>query len=1335
MFFLPDLEGYFVNTDKSFPNFFLYFSNSNILIMNKKWTLNGLFLAILPLLFVTEFSWSQCGNSGTSLWSENFDDTAGINYTGSDPGIGFTNSGGTDWFDVSAPGGGYSYTTNFFRIRDTNGDYSSSVQSFTSPVINISGESNLEFSGLFAGTPTSGEFDINDFIDIEYQLDGSGTWVNAWHADGFTSTSNGMRGECYVGLDWTAQCVSFDVPTGTSVQFRFTFHSDGSAARIGLDDFSLVAKCGIVELGAANTECDARTNGATGDTYTVTIPYFGSDASAGVTANYTGGGTVSFTPSAADGNLVISGIPENENWSVTVTGGDGTCNLSANGNAPLCDAAPVTPALPATYISITACLTEATDIAQDVAADGAAVGAVPYGSWAAAVARCSTEMADNGVLYDIVFDPGNYERTTWNNLGATIDPILNGLRVFGQGAVLDNQNTNTETFAQVQADNVSFYDITLKNYASTIGGAAEIYDVQNILWSNCVFDACDGNSNAGDGFEIGNNRLGTSRNTSVKFYNCTFQNHLVDGLTSSAMTIETNQDPAGGPYFVDVDFVDCRWICNVRNAMGGALSIGQATTGPTSTDPGPTVRMVGGFFEGNRGDSGSADGGAIDAQDNTLLTIDGTNFMCNIAEVGTGTSGGGAIRIQSGSDVYISNSNFSSNKATNISGALIGNGGAILISGTDSYLQTTNCTFVDNETGAGGAIYVGNLTPVVLSSTIFDSNHAVGNGGAVGVEAGDGTSRNQMIFRMEACRVTNNTIAGSGNNRGGLFVDFAETSTGASGINSGAEDYIEIYSTTICGNTDGGGTASDYEIRHENASTDFQCSSTYLEGSTVIGSGSAVNDYTEDYSTGGCPIVGAETPLACAGCLPVPASDRGCFTIEGIVFLDNYGDGTIGNNDGSSFGSLDGTSGGADAVLGDIPVKLYSCGLDGICGSIDDKLIESTVTLAADGSYIFENLAADDYYVVFSNTDGTDTYTFTTDNNAGTVATSSIDSDAADDATTNAMTLGATGMIRLSDSNPIESDVNAGLYLPVTVSGIVQNDTDGNGVGDAPYPNGDAIIVVTMAGPDGDCSTTGDNPAVSVTAAAGTGAYSIEVPPGIICETNILVPPGGDPANPSSGNTLQASLTTILGQDMVPPGGTTGTAGLFPSNSSSVNNNFALPVELKFFTVKNVDCEAILKWVTASEVNADFFAVERSLDGRVFEEIGKVFATGNSASEQNYSFTDLTPMTGTSIYRLRMVDKDGRFEYSRTIAFVSCGKSGLSVFPVPARDQVTLTGMGDNASGVILVFNIDGKLVEQQSLDSVSDEFILDISSYSSGIYWIKFESAVGISSTKFIVE
>ncbi|MBN8703605.1 MAG: hypothetical protein J0M08_11100 [Bacteroidetes bacterium] len=111
--------------------------------------------------------------------------------------------------------------------------------------------------------------------------------------------------------------------------------------------------------------------------------------------------------------------------------------------------------------------------------------------------------------------------------------------------------------------------------------------------------------------------------------------------------------------------------------------------------------------------------------------------------------------------------------------------------------------------------------------------------------------------------------------------------------------------------------------------------------------------------------------------------------------------------------------------------------------------------------------------------------------------------------------------------------------------------------------------------------------------------------------------------------------------------------------------NSPLPIELLSFDAKLNSDVVDVEWETATEINCDYFIVEKTIDGDNFEFVSKVAGAGNSFSVQKYSTVDTNPYDGVSYYRLKQVDFDGSFTYSNLVAVEVLINSGFSVYPNP----------------------------------------------------------------------
>ena len=112
-----------------------------------------------------------------------------------------------------------------------------------------------------------------------------------------------------------------------------------------------------------------------------------------------------------------------------------------------------------------------------------------------------------------------------------------------------------------------------------------------------------------------------------------------------------------------------------------------------------------------------------------------------------------------------------------------------------------------------------------------------------------------------------------------------------------------------------------------------------------------------------------------------------------------------------------------------------------------------------------------------------------------------------------------------------------------------------------------------------------------------------------------------------------------------------------------------LPIELIFFDAKPIDKVIVLEWATASEKNNDYFTIEKSKDGISFEFVEKVNGAGNSNIVLQYGTTDMKPYEGTSYYRLKQTDFDGKFAYSNLVKVEMNDENKLSIYPNPGDGQ------------------------------------------------------------------
>jgi hypothetical protein len=194
------------------------------------------------------------------------------------------------------------------------------------------------------------------------------------------------------------------------------------------------------------------------------------------------------------------------------------------------------------------------------------------------------------------------------------------------------------------------------------------------------------------------------------------------------------------------------------------------------------------------------------------------------------------------------------------------------------------------------------------------------------------------------------------------------------------------------------------------------------------------------------------------------------------------------------------------------------------------------------------------------------------------------------------------------------------------------------------------------------------------------------------------------------------------------------------SGPGSINAGGAiLPITLFNFQAVSSQASVNLGWTTSLELNFDYFAVERSTDGGShWQTLGTVPAHGNSHITLNYSFTDPSPAPGVSEYRLRLVDQNGKNEYSPIKLSRHGLISGTSLFPNPARDFVNVS-LGSLAPPTLSIRLISqsGQVVTERILTNAAGTTVsLPVSGLPQGHYMVLVEGADGSRQTSkvFIV-
>lgn len=172
----------------------------------------------------------------------------------------------------------------------------------------------------------------------------------------------------------------------------------------------------------------------------------------------------------------------------------------------------------------------------------------------------------------------------------------------------------------------------------------------------------------------------------------------------------------------------------------------------------------------------------------------------------------------------------------------------------------------------------------------------------------------------------------------------------------------------------------------------------------------------------------------------------------------------------------------------------------------------------------------------------------------------------------------------------------------------------------------------------------------------------------------------------------------------------------------------ALPVTLTSFTATTKANVVNLAWATASERDNKEFILERSYDAVNFEPVQTVSGNGTTNTVQNYLTTDAAPAKGTVYYRLKQVDLDGAYEYSKAIsvalkpATVAPVLAVESVYPNPFQGELTVHfTSGTETATTLTLFDLTGKVAANQSAAAGTNSFrFTETGNLKPGIYILK---------------
>jgi hypothetical protein len=179
----------------------------------------------------------------------------------------------------------------------------------------------------------------------------------------------------------------------------------------------------------------------------------------------------------------------------------------------------------------------------------------------------------------------------------------------------------------------------------------------------------------------------------------------------------------------------------------------------------------------------------------------------------------------------------------------------------------------------------------------------------------------------------------------------------------------------------------------------------------------------------------------------------------------------------------------------------------------------------------------------------------------------------------------------------------------------------------------------------------------------------------------------------------------------------TGFSGFFIKTVSPT-----LPLTLVDLSATAAQTCNTIQWQTKDELNTDYFIIESSIDGNVFNAIGNISAVG--FGNNSYRLSDCTSSAESLYYRLKMVDKDGSWRYSKIVVVRKEVNTGtVSVFPTITNNQLNI-----HLADMSLI-DVNGKMQKQIRLTGL--QTIIQVNNLRPGVYFLKFSNGI---TRKFII-
>jgi hypothetical protein len=233
----------------------------------------------------------------------------------------------------------------------------------------------------------------------------------------------------------------------------------------------------------------------------------------------------------------------------------------------------------------------------------------------------------------------------------------------------------------------------------------------------------------------------------------------------------------------------------------------------------------------------------------------------------------------------------------------------------------------------------------------------------------------------------------------------------------------------------------------------------------------------------------------------------------------------------------------------------------------------------------------------------------------------------------------------------------------------------------------------------------------------------------------------------TNGSKIDLSATSVVnvysGGSII--GGNGGAKLVFPGTSYSgpfattgpfyfTNNGSGsglLPLILVSFNSSQQNQDVVLYWTTANEENINSFEIESSINGNTdWQTLETISSMATEGGGYSYSYTDQTRKNGDRYYRLKIIDRDGKYVYSKILFIGSAQTTTISLWPTLVNSSVNIT-LPASQSAQVSIFNTSGQLVK--TLTTGSESFTINVSGLGRGEYFLQATQGSNSYAAKFL--